>query len=152
MSPWGWKFILETYRGVYVNGWLVILHTMCAHVGVRVCVKKEYVKSSLKRHLNTQFFYFFGKFFILKMIHIPFKISIQCNNKFETVPTTNHNLLGHICYTPCLLNNYVKSAIKRHLNTHFFYFFGKFCILKMIHIPFKFSVQCNNIFEIITTC
>jgi len=27
-----------------------------------VWVKKEYVQSALKRHLNRQFFYFFGKF------------------------------------------------------------------------------------------
>jgi len=68
-------------------------------------VKKEYVKSALKRHLYTQFFYFFGKLFILKMIHNPFKVSVQCNHITEIITTTDHSLLGRLCYTPCLLNN-----------------------------------------------
>ena len=68
-------------------------------------VKKEYVKSALRRHLYTQFFYFFGKFFILKMIHNPFKVPVQCNHITEIITTSNHNLLGHLCYTPHPLNN-----------------------------------------------
>jgi len=67
-------------------------------------VKREYVKSALNRHLHTQFFYF-GKFFILKVIHNPFKVFVQCNHITEIITTTNHNLLGHLCYSPRLLNN-----------------------------------------------
>ena len=37
------------------------------------------------------------------------------------------------------------------IHTQFFYFFGKFLILKMIHNPFKVSVQSNRITEIIAT-
>jgi len=91
MSPWRWKFIPKTYRRVYVNA--------------GVWVKNEYVKSTLKRHLYTQFFYFFGKFFIIKMIHNPFRTSVHWNHITEIIATTNHNWLGHLCYTLRLLNN-----------------------------------------------
>jgi len=70
---------------------------MCAHVGV--CGWKGICQ------IGNKFFYYFGKFFILKMIHNCFKVSIQCNHTFEIIATTNHNLLGHLCYTPCSLNN-----------------------------------------------
>ena len=81
----------------------MILHTVCAHVGV--CGWKGICQISIKKTIYTQFFYYFGKFFILKMIHNHFKVSIQCNHTFEIITTTNHNLLGHLCYTPFLLNS-----------------------------------------------
>ena len=68
-------------------------------------VKKEYVKSALRRHLYTQFFYFLGKFFILQMIRNPFNVSVQCNHITEIITTTNHNLSGRLCYAPRPLNN-----------------------------------------------
>ena len=74
-------------------------YNLCTCWCVCVWVKKDYVKSALKRHLNTQFFYFFGKFYILKMIHIPFKVSVQCNNIFEIIATCQVTYVTHHAYS-----------------------------------------------------
>ena len=63
---------------------------MLVYVGEKgicqISIKKTY----------TQFFYFFGKFLILKMIHNPFKVPVQCNNITEIITATNYNLLGQL--------------------------------------------------------
>jgi len=86
------------------------------------------------------------------MIHNPFNVPVPCNHITEIITTTNHNLLGCLYYTPCLLNNclleklwgqYEPSAVTLwfSLRTHVAYRWYKKC-----HWKHRWNFQLHQIY------
>jgi hypothetical protein len=71
------------------------------------------------------------------------KVSIQCNHIFEIIRTTNHNLLGHLRYTPCLLSYSIPHCLMEKLWGLYEPSAVTLRISVDTHIPYRCYKKCN---------
>ena len=106
-------------------------------------VKKEYVKSALKDTYIHNYFTSLVNSLYLKWSIILFKVSIQCNHIIEIIASTNHNLLGRLCYTPCPLNNSFSRCLLEKLWGLYEPSAVTLCISPGTHIPYRCYKKCH---------